>query len=234
MKKLFMAMATVFLLSACSEKTTIVTKPPTPITAESSGSIPPGHSTIDLSSPIPASGTIEVTGPFTLSRNDLFPFINKQEYLSVVLMSGKYFEDWSPGPYMGRNWVGDFQIQLSDASGDVISAVDLDGFGDVVFSSFFTIEFDDYNGDGNIDFTIGQYASSNGSAFRLFTLDETGRIEELAVNGYPELFVSGTGRYSTKLTKTKLGFSSTYYDNSIGQEVKQAFEWNGKEFISDK
>lgn len=234
MKKLFFAMASIFIMSACSEATTISTKPLTPITSESSRLIPADKLTVELSSPTPTSNTIQVTGPLTLSRNDLFQFTNKHEYLSVVLTSGKYFEDWSPGPYMGRNWAGEFQIQLCNEIGEVTSAVDLNDFGDVVFNSFFNIEFDDYNEDGNIDFTIGQYASSNGSVFKLFTLDKTGRIQELPIKGYPKLFVSSTGRYSKKLTKNKLGFSCTYYDNSIGKEVKQTFVWNGKEFISDK
>lgn len=234
MKKLFFSIVSIILLSSCTEATNISTKPPTPITTEYSGSIPIDKSIVELSTPIPTSNTIQVTGPFTLSRNNLFQFTNRHEYLSVVLISGTYSEDWSPGPFMGRNWVGEFQIQLSNENGEVTSAIDLNGFSDVVFNSFFNIEFDDYNEDGNIDFTIGQYASSNGNVFKLFTLDESGRIEELTIKGYPEVFMSGTERYSTKLAKIKSGFSSTYYDNSIGKEVKQTFVWNGNEFVSDK
>lgn len=235
MKKLFLAMVSMFLLSACSEATTTGTKPPIPAT-ESTGWTATDQSTVELSSPSATSNTIQITGPFTLSRNDLFKYTNKHEYLSVVLISGKYFEDWTPGPFMGRNWVGEFQIQLSNESGEVTSAFELNGFGDseIVFNSFFNIEFDDYNGDGNIDFTIGQYASSNVDVFKLFTLDQTGRIKELPIKGHPELFVSGTGRYSTKLTKTELGFSCSHYDNSIGKDVKQTFVWNGKEFVSNQ
>jgi hypothetical protein len=182
-----------------------------------------------------SSNTILVTGSLTLSRNDLFQLTKKQEYLSVVLTNGEYFEDWSPGPLMGRNWRGKFQIQLSNENGEVKSAVDINDFfnDELVFNSFFDIDFDDYNGDGNIDFTIGQYASSNGSIFKLFTLDKSGQIEELPIKGQREIFGSGTGRYSTKLAKNKSVFSSTYYDNSIGKEVIQSFAWNGTEFVSE-
>jgi len=218
MKKLYYVIVSVLLLSGCSKATINDSTSPTP-------SYPATQ---------PASNTIQVTGPFTLSRNDLFPFTNNQEYLSVVLTKGKYFEDWSPGPFMGRNWEGEFQIQLSDENGEVKNAVDLNGYfnEDIVFNSFFDIYFDDYNGDGNIDFTIGQYASSNGSIFKLFTLDHAGRIEQLPIEGQHEIFVSGTGRYSTKLAKNPLGFSNTYYDNSIGKDVTQSFVWDGKEFVS--
>jgi len=134
---------------------------------------------------------------------------------------------------MGRTWEGEFQIQLSDENGEVKSAVELNAYfnDDIVFNSFFDIEFDDYNGDGNIDFTIGQYASSNGGIYKLFTLGNTGLIEELTIKGHPVLFVSGTGRYSTKLTKTKSGFLSSYYDNSTGKDIKQNFVWDGEQFV---
>lgn len=182
------------------------------------------------------SNTIGVTGSITLSRNDLFELTRKHEYLSVVQTSGKYFEDWFPGAYMGRTWRGGFQIQLSDEDGKVKSALDLNAYfnDEVVFNSFFDIAFDDYNGDGNIDFTIGQYLSGNVNIYKLFTLDKTGRIEELHIKEHPELFVSDAGRYSAKLTKTEMGFSSSYYDNRIGKTVKETFVWNGEEFASDK
>jgi hypothetical protein len=227
MRKWLYAMVPVLLLSACSDEATNITNSPAPLYEATASPNQPSLST--------ASDTILVTGPLTLSRNDLFQLTEKQEYLSVVLTSGKYFEDWSPGPLMGRNWKGEFQIQLSNENGEVKSAVELTDYfyDEIVFNSFFDIDFDDYNGDGNIDFTIGQYASSNGSIFKLFTLDHSGRIEELPIKGHHEIFVSGTGRYSTKLANNQFGFSSTYYDNSIGKDVTQSFVWNGKEFVSE-
>ncbi|WP_337099154.1 hypothetical protein [Paenibacillus sp. YIM B09110] len=227
MKKWFYAMVPLLLLSACSEAPALISNSHTPLDAT-------------IVSPVPASlnfdsNAILVTGPLTLSRNDLFQLTNKHEYLSVVLTKGKYFEDWTPGPLMGRNWVGEFQLQLSNESDEVQSAVDLNGYfkDEIVFNSFFDVAFDDYNGDGNIDFTIGQYSSSNGGIYKLFSVDDYGNINELPIEGHPELFLSGTGRYSTKLAKSKLGFSSTFYDNSIGKEVTQAFRWNGKQFVSE-
>lgn len=104
-------MVFVLLLTACSETTTNITNSPTPLYAAIASPIQPSLTA--------ASNTILVTGPLTLSRNDLFQLTKKQEYLSVVLTNGKYFEDWSPGPLMGRNWVGEFQIQLSNENGEV-------------------------------------------------------------------------------------------------------------------
>ncbi len=220
MKRVCYAVVFLLLLISCTGTPAMNTETPAPLAAAFAASSS-------------APNTIRITGPFTLSRNDLFPFTNKQEYLSVVLMSGKYSEDWNPGPLMGRNWEGEFQLQLTDEDGKVISSADLNRFfkEGLVFNSFFDIDFDDYNGDGNVDFTIGQYASSNGNLFKLFTLEKSGKIEELPIKGHQELLVSAAERYSVKLTKTKTGFSSTYYDNRIEKHVKQSFVWNGKSFI---
>ena len=61
------------------------------------------------------------------------------------------------GNYMG----GLFYFKLSDESGNVISQNDLSKVykEPLIFNSLFQIQFDDYNGDDDIDFTIGQYAS---------------------------------------------------------------------------
>lgn len=182
-----------------------------------------------------SSEMIHITGPITLSRNDLFDLTNKKEYLNVIQTDGEYFEDWTPGPFMGRTWRGNFQIQLSNEQGEVKSSVNLNSFfdGDVVFNSFFNLEFDDYNGDGNLDFTIGQYASSNGNVFKLFTLSNSGDIKELQVKDHNGIFISDKMRYSTKLSKTSAdGFSVEFYDNSIGNIVQKTFAWKETEFVS--
>ncbi len=41
------------------------------------------------------------------------------------MVKGKYYEDWTPGAYMGTIWEGYFIIELSDESGNVISQSEL-------------------------------------------------------------------------------------------------------------
>lgn len=178
---------------------------------------------------------ITVDSPMTLSNNDLFPVIREYQYLRVKMIKGRYYEDWNPGAYMGRIYEGDFILELSDEFGNTISTVDLKEFysQSLLFSSTFDIAFDDYNDDGNIDFTIGQYASSNGNEYKLFTLRKDGKIEELPVKDYPYLFISDTtGRYSTKLIKIdKVTFKKQYYNNAEGKSLEDIFRWNEKEFV---
>ncbi len=183
------------------------------------------------------SPDIIIQSPMTLSNNDLFPINGEHQYLRLKMIKGKYYEDWTPGAYMGTIWEGYFIIGLSDESGNVISQNDLSKIykESLIFNSSFEIQFDDYNDDGDIDFTIGQYTSSNGRDYKLFTIRKDGKIEELPVEDYFSLFISSTtGFYSTKLTKIdNITFKVEYYDNSKGKNLEDSFKWDGNKFIKN-
>lgn len=170
----------------------------------------------------------------TLSKNFIdFNKDSHDESLIVKMTDGRYYEDTAPGPYMGSNWEGKFYIQLIDDKGNVTSELDLNkAFNEqkLSFQNAFSIEFDDYNNDGNMDFTIGQYASSNGNIYKLFTISPNGKIEALVIKGQPEIFSSGGNRYSKKFKKIGTAtFISQYYDNSKGKMVENYYSWSDKE-----
>lgn len=171
---------------------------------------------------------------YEISINDLFPVTGEHQYLTLKMIEGKYYEDKNPGPYMGTVWEGNFIIELSDKSGNLIGRTDLSNIyiEPMIFNSSFQIQFDDYNNDGDIDFTIGQYASGNGNEYKLFTLRKDGTVEEIPVEGHSSLFISDTtGFYSTKLTKIdNVTFKIKYYDNSKGKDIEKVFKWDGTMF----
>jgi hypothetical protein len=178
---------------------------------------------------------ITIKSPMTLSNNSLYPVSGKNQHLRVKMFKGKYYEDWVPGAYMGTIWEGSFYIELDDDNGNIITQTDLSKFykETLTFNSSFQIQFDDYNNDGDIDFTIGQYASSNGKSYKLFTLSKDGRVEEMAIKDYHSLFISNTTEtYSTKLTKVNsTTFKTGYYNNLKGKQFEEIFRWDGKQFI---
>lgn len=195
---------------------------------------------------IPANAVVKATdedakilveSPMTLS-NSSCTFNGKPAYLRLKMVKGKYYEDWSPGPLMGTLWEGYYTMELADESGNTVMQTDFSklynsGREPLTFRSSFDMEFEDYNGDGDMDFTVGQYASSNGREYKLFTLRRDGKVEELLVKDYPTLFISGTtGYYSTRLTKIdNVTFKREYYDNSVGKHFEDIFQWNGNAFI---
>lgn len=178
---------------------------------------------------------IKVQSPITLSNNDLFHINGKQQYLRLKMVKGKYYEDWSPGAHMGTIWEGYYIIELADNFGNTISQIDLSKIykEPLVFNFSFQILFDDYNNDSDMDFTIGQFSSSNGRDYKLFTLRKNGKIEELSIKNYSSLFISNTtGYYSIKLKKIdKITFKKEYYDNSKQKHFEDIFKWDKNKFI---
>jgi hypothetical protein len=178
---------------------------------------------------------ITITGTMTLSRNDISGYLHKPYFLNIEMLSGNYSENWSPGPLMGAVWTGEFQVVLRDESNNEISQVRLNDFfmEVLLFNSTFTLAFDDYNGDGNVDFTIGQYGTSNGNNYKLFTLTPSDEIQELKVRGMDDLFIgTSDSRYSTLLEKVDaISFKKSYYNNSTGKNVENIFTWEGQEFV---
>ena len=174
--------------------------------------------------------TIIVQSPMTISNNSI-----ENKTVRIKLKKGRYYENWNPGPIIGTIWEGDFYIEVTEESGNVLSTFELPQIhtGDLLlFASPFEIVFDDYNDDGDMDFIIEQYATSNGRDYKLFTIRKDGNIEELVINKYPYLFISDTtGCYSTKLEKVNnTTFKKVYYDNSKGKWFEDFYIWNGNAF----
>lgn len=181
-----------------------------------------------------AGDPIAVESPMTISDNNLNLVNGKPQYLRLKLVRGKYYEDWSPGPIRGTVWEGDYSIELADEYGNVKAQTDLSRYyhGPLIFMSHFQLEFDDYNGDGDIDFTIGQYASGNGWDYRLFTLRENGDIEELPIRDHSALFISMHSGHSLKLEKIdSMSFKCVHYENSKQVWVERVFRWDGEAFV---
>ncbi|MBP7223081.1 MAG: hypothetical protein KBA50_07515 [Sedimentibacter sp.] len=156
------------------------------------------------------------------------------EKVIIKMTEGKQYEVTEAGPFQGWNWQGKFIIQLIDDKGNEISKLDLNKAfesEELIFNSVFLLKFEDYNNDGNLDFTVGQYGSSNGNLYRLFTLTDD-RIEILPVQTGTIFSSGGNSRYAAIFDKVSdIGFLNFYYDNSIGKIIKQHFVWDGSQFV---
>lgn len=176
---------------------------------------------------------VTVNAPVTISRNDLFQVTGVREFINLELLNGEYSEDWTTtAPLTGRKWSGQFRLVVTDDQGQPLSTLSLSKFfsEELSFGDGFPLQFGDYNSDGHPDFTIGQYGSSNGSFFKLFTLNEDHTIHALVINGNDELFVSSPDRYSVKLKEVAGGFMSSYYDNAAGKQREDTYQWDGNVF----
>ncbi|MEF3306897.1 hypothetical protein [Paenibacillus sp. GYB003] len=152
--------------------------------------------------------------------------------LLVRMVDGVYREESDPGPFQGRQYEGRFAAELIDRNGTTVASLDLnDAFGEspLRFREPFPIPLLDYNGDGFPEFAIGQYASSNLYAYRLFTV-KPNEIVRLNITGVPEL-MSSDRSYAAAFPRAAPGsFTVPVYDNSKGSHYEERFEWREGEF----
>ncbi len=225
-QSIIVAFILIILLASCSVQGT---------SYNASRTTPDGSKIAVKNTIVPAPGIeIEVQSPVTLS-NSVCTFNGQSVNVRLKMVKGRYYEDWNPGAFMGTIWEGSLMIELSDEYGKIISTTDISKMysDQLKFNSSFNIEFDDYNDDGDLDFTIGQYASSNGNLYEIFTLRKSGEIEELPIKDHSNLFISKrTGYYSTKLNKINgTTFEIEYYDNSVPATFQNFYKWDGKQFV---
>lgn len=185
---------------------------------------------------VQGKGDVSLLTPVTVSWNELSTEGNEDYVVVVKLKEGNYSESWEPGPFSGRNWKGKFVLQLTRVDGQVLSEYDLGlVFKEaMIFSSGgFELKFDDYNGDGNMDFTIGQYGSSNGRIFALFTIiGEEVKLLHFENNDNLRFISDTNGYYSTNLNKVdETTFKVKYYDNSVPAWFENTYQWNGDIFV---
>ncbi|MDB4868335.1 MAG: hypothetical protein JWR03_2668 [Cohnella sp.] len=181
---------------------------------------------------------IAIRSPMTLSNNLLPGTAGKNVYLRIQLYEGTYSEDWNPGAYMGTLYEGRYQIVIADQYGKTLSTTKLDNLfpEPLVFTNHFTLAFEDYNGDGFPDFTLGQRANSNGGEYKILTIAEDLTVRELPVRGEHSLYVSkggeGGSNYSVKLNKSKTGLLSySYYSQDKGKYIDRTLKWQSGEFV---
>ena len=159
----------------------------------------------------------------------------KDRVIRLKLVEGDYYEDWNPSPIMGTIWEGLFSIDVLDKSGNLMSTTKLESIHpneNLTFTAPFQIQFNDYNNDGDVDFTLGQYSSSNGYDYKLYTIRKDNSVQELVIKDNAYIFISNrTGQYSTMLNKVdNTTFTIEYYDNSKGT-FEDCFKWDGASFI---
>ena len=154
----------------------------------------------------------------------------KAKHLVLVMTDGQYRIEQEPGPFTGPNWTGTFELQLLDEQRSILSSYRLnDSFDELLFQQSFSFTFADYNDDGHIDFSVGQYASSNLFIYKLYTI-LNGKIEILPMDSKNE-FVSSERGYSVLFEQVSPdSFKTVHYDNSVGKYLERVYQWKNNEF----
>ena len=102
----------------------------------------------------------------------------------------------------------------------------------MIFKDSFSLLFDDYNDDGSPDFVLGQYSSSNGFDYAIFSINQNGEVNRLNTNN-SSIFI-GMHEYSIQLEKlSPTSFKIEFYDNNIGEFGERIYKWEVDKFISE-
>ncbi|MBA4393532.1 MAG: hypothetical protein C0407_08270 [Desulfobacca sp.] len=164
-----------------------------------------------------------------------------KETVEIVMAKGERVNDQEPWCGNGEKWEGYFTVRIKK-NGQILSGQSLNGLmfpsqreADPIsfWTPEFVLVFADYNGDGQVDFNLGQYGSCNGNIYRLFTIDRNGRVSPLPIAGEEGIFISSDKRAnSTDLIQAEKGIISIrYYDNSLGKTRTGRHRWDGRRFI---
>lgn len=173
--------------------------------------------------------------PIQLSEAE-FLISNRPMKLKLIMTKGEHITNAEIGPYGSDYYQGNLIGEVYDAQDKLVSSTDIGKYfsESVIFKDKFKLYFDDYNGDGFVDFTVGQYVSSNYNTFNIFTVKSQGEISVLPVENHPDGIMCSKfdGDYSTKLTKTQNNEIIVFiYDMRNGVLIENKYEWKQDKFI---
>lgn len=152
--------------------------------------------------------------------------------IELRMVSGRRYVDerpWCGASQRGEpKYEGRFALRVAPGGGRPIET-DLNALfgesGDLWFyADAWQIAFRDYNRDGWLEFSLGQYGSCNGWIYRILGVDRTGRVTTLS----DDIFSADRAASSAAFHPTQRGFRHTWYDNSRGSAFCAEFAWNEK------
>ncbi|TXK72391.1 hypothetical protein FU659_31365 [Paenibacillus sp. N3.4] len=151
--------------------------------------------------------------------------------IRIWMTEGKELNDPEPGPFQGTILKGKFDAVATDPEGKELARFELNqGFNGEEMSFKkgppFRLLFDDYNGDTQPDFTIGQWGGSNGNFYTILTIGPSG-FGILDSNIY-----SADHRSSIRYRKiAPQAFLNKYYDQEKGTYIDQIHRWKDGAFL---
>jgi len=168
---------------------------------------------------------------YTITENDITLHDGTNAMLKLVMTKGYYYDAEYAGYGGGiyeENYEGDYELQLYDRAGNILSSVSLNADWDyprINFGVKFDILFADYNQDGCPDFTIGTYGSSNMNLYFLYTVNTENRIIRMVkqpiseTKGFSIIFRQESDGKKNRLITQE-------YNNAAGEYGRSIYEWD--------
>lgn len=156
--------------------------------------------------------------------------------MQLVMNKGVYYTDnWENylpgGGIYETNYQGTYQLWMVTAENCVAQKYDLtpDFDSDTLnFPESFEIKIFDYNDDGLLDFTIGQYGSSSMQLYNLYTLDSDS-IRRICSEMIPYVGDKFSIIFPVDQSEIGKGFHASLWNNAIGETEVISYRWNETE-----
>ncbi len=137
--------------------------------------------------------------------------------VNINLKEGIYIAD-ELSPYLDT-YQGDFEfVVTNDREAVFKEKITIGNANEILaFKKDIILQTADYNGDGNLDFALGQYASSNSFIYQFYTINNKGKISLLSLDssdgktieakneGYSPIFESEDSNVSYEIYNQELG-----------------------------
>lgn len=146
----------------------------------------------------------------------------------LVMTDGKYFDQNYAGYGGGiypENYQGSYEIRVLNSGGELLSKIGFQSneWPEANFPGKFTLLFGDYNGDGNPDFSIGQWGSSSMSLYQIYTVLPDGTVKKISGEDISHL----SHDFSVKFDQDNgSGFSARTYNNATGETKAVHYSWD--------
>ncbi len=173
--------------------------------------------------------------PYIISRNRVQTADGSSVFINIEMTEGELFDRDSPRftPDSGlfdTNYTGQYQISVyADARHPAVFTLPIEsGEKPLNFSGDFPLQFDDYNGDKNPDFTLGQWYDDNGYSYQIFSVYQDRTIKRLPC----EELRAATADFSALFTRQEEGsFTCEVYDETLGEKVSRVYYWKDGAFL---
>lgn len=179
---------------------------------------------------------ITVQGPMILGEGHTQLADGTTAAVYLEMTEGQYFQEPEPAhsPYLS-NFQGKYQIRVKGPSDTLCTAgVIFDGNAVLTFNQTFRLEFGDYNGDGNPDFTLGQRAvGSANMLYQMYSLGPDGEVSQLPFADGRSAFVFCAAQDTfSVIPEVRDGMMIlSYYDTALASLKEAAYQWENGQFV---
>lgn len=152
--------------------------------------------------------------------------------IQLIMTKGEWYTEDHAGAGGGtypENYSGFYRIDVLDEEGALLDSreinQDFKEEGEKLnFPGSFQLQLADYNGDGNIDFSIGQYGSSSMNLFYLYSVTDDGRIE-LISEEIPAASKDFSMVFEQSPEEGICQLEVPVWNNALGQEETVLYSW---------